>query len=260
MKMKWDAILFDMDGTLIDIDMKRFLHDYFALWQKAVIKNGLEPAGFIKRLIASTDKMTESIDPTMTNEEVFWRAFSDEDFPYETYKPIADRFYQEEYLTLEPIVQRRPVMVELIQKLHGHVTLALATNSVFPRDAILKRLNWGGLDESYFDYIANYEDMHFCKPRPEYFLEIAQALNVDPKRCLVVGDDPQLDLVAHTLGMETFFLEVSYGQNAEWDGETIHIVTYEDRIRGREIADHHGDINDLEQFLLAGLQDNKEKN
>lgn len=252
--MFWDAILFDMDGTLIEVDMKKFLHDYFGYWQRLVAKHTDEPAEFVKKLIWATDKMVENTDKNLTNEQAFWQAFSEENWPYEIYKPIADNFYDNEFLLLEPLVKKRPSMISLIQKLQGKTRLALATNSVFPKKAILSRLKWGGLQPEYFDFIASYEQMHYCKPRPGYFLEIAEFLNVDPKRCLVVGDDPQLDLVAHKLGMATFFLDIATGQDAEWDGEAIHVVTEDDRKKGREVADHFGDITALEKFIFAGLR------
>ena len=251
--MTWDAILFDMDGTLIDVDMKKFLHDYFGLWQRAAAKHTSEPAEFVKRLIWATDKMTESIDEKITNEEVFWQAFANENWPLNIYKPVADEFYDNEFLQLGHLIHKRPEMLEMVQLVKGKTKLALATNAVFPRKAILSRLKWGGYSPEDFDFIACYEEMHYCKPRPQYFLEIANFLGVNPTKCLVIGDDPQLDLVARKLGMTTFFLDVAEGQNAEWDGEAIHVVTEEDRQRGREVADHHGDINDLREYLLAGI-------
>lgn len=260
MKQAWDAILFDMDGTLLDVDMKRFLSEYFGLWQTAVAKYTDEPGAFVKNLLASTDKMVQNTDPSLTNEEVFWQSFSNIKWPYEVFKPVADKFYDNEFQSLEYLITQRPKMIELVKQLNQKIKLALATNAVFPKKAIVSRLRWGGLTDDLFDFVACYEDMHFCKPRLEYFSEIATTLEVKPERCLVVGDDPQLDLVAKKLGMQTFFLDVAKGQNVEWAGEAIHVVSEADRALGREIADHHGDINDLERFIKAGLTTNLENN
>ncbi|MDD2430678.1 MAG: HAD family hydrolase [Firmicutes bacterium] len=254
MNANWDAILFDMDGTLIDINMKEFLNEYFGLWQKAVEKFTSKPGDFVNNLIVATDQMVKNTDPNLTNEDVFWQTFSKFGWDDQVYKPVSTKFYENEFQSLDYLITQRPVMIELVEKINGKTKLALATNSVFPKKAILSRLTWGGFKEEYFDFVACYEEMHFCKPRPEYFLEIAKDLGVHPERCLVVGDDPQLDLVAHKQGMETFFLDTYDGQNAEWEGEAIHVVSEEDRIRGREVADHYGDISDLEQFIMAGLE------
>ena len=253
MKGKWDAILFDMDGTLIEIDIKEFLKAYFGLWLETAKKHTERPEDFVNNLIASVDDMIKSTDPRLTNEEVFWQSFSRFGWDPEVYKPIAKGFYENQFQSLDYLITQRPKMIELVGKLQGKIKLALATNSVFPKKAIVSRLRWGGFSESQFDYVACYEEMHFCKPNPQYFLEIAQSLGVAPERCLVVGDDPQLDLVAHQLKMDTFFLDLKKGQDAEWQGEALHVVSEEDRIRGREIASHHGDINDLEQFISEGL-------
>lgn len=252
--MVWDAVLFDMDGTLIEIDMKKFLHDYFSLWQHTAAKYTDEPSEYVKRIIATTDEMVENTNSDLTNEEVFWQFFDSEQFPKEKYMPISDSFYDHEFLQLKGLIKQRPQMQKIVKLLSKKTKLALATNSVFPQKAILCRLKWGGFDPEDFDFIASYEKMHYCKPRPEYFLEIANILGVSPEKCLVVGDDPQLDLVARKLNMTTFFLDIAKGQDAEWAGEAIHVVTEEDRQKGREIADHHGDMDDLEKFILEGLK------
>jgi FMN phosphatase YigB (HAD superfamily) len=48
--------------------------------------------------------------------------------------------------------------------------------------------------------------MYACKPRARYFEQIASMLGVSPTECLMVGDDPQLDLPASGTGMRTFYV------------------------------------------------------
>lgn len=54
--------------------------------------------------------------------------------------------------------------------------------------------------------------MHFCKPNPNYYLEISRMIGVAPEDCLMIGDDPENDGPAAEVGMDTFLLQ---------DGQTL---------------------------------------
>jgi FMN phosphatase YigB (HAD superfamily) len=75
--------------------------------------------------------------------------------------------------------------------------------------------------------------MTACKPSPEFFREVAAMLSVETSECLMVGDDPLLDLSAADVGMRTFYVGVSAG-----------------------VADYRGDLHDLARQLpaIAGLE------
>jgi len=49
--------------------------------------------------------------------------------------------------------------------------------------------------------------MHATKPNPHYYQEIMEIIKVVPEHCLMVGNDVEEDLVAKTLGMQTFLVE-----------------------------------------------------
>ena len=64
--------LFDLDGTLLPMDMEKFVNLYFSSLCKRctpVIK--IEPDALIKAMWAGTDAMTKN-DNSRTNREVFW--------------------------------------------------------------------------------------------------------------------------------------------------------------------------------------------
>ena len=64
--------LFDLDGTLLPMDMEKFVKLYFSSLCKRctpVIK--IEPDALIKAMWAGTDAMTKN-DNSRTNREVFW--------------------------------------------------------------------------------------------------------------------------------------------------------------------------------------------
>ena len=91
----------------------------------------------------------------------------------------------------------------------------VATNPLFPRIAIEKRLRWAGLDPDDFALITDYSNMHACKPQLAYYRQILSMLLLDAKDCIMVGNDAEEDMVAGKLGMATFYLNETPVQRAE---------------------------------------------
>lgn len=79
--------------------------------------------------------------------------------------------------------------------------LVLAINPVFPALAIRERMRWAGIARMPWELITSYENMHSCKPNPEYYREIAASLQLRPEECLAVGNDTVEDLAAAAAGM-----------------------------------------------------------
>jgi len=139
-----EAILFDMDGTLVDDSMDTFLPPYFAAIAQKIAHLVL-PDKFIAQLQASTHAMVANDDPTRTMADVFAADF----FPKlgvarETLMPLSDDFCTREYPQLrafvKPISTARDVIGRAIQRGHPAV---IATMPVFPATAIRQRLEWG---------------------------------------------------------------------------------------------------------------------
>ena len=82
----------------------------------------------------------------------------------------------------------------------------LATNPLFPRIATESRVRWAGLDPADFDWITTYENASYCKPNPDYYREILGRMGLDPKDCIMVGNDAVEDVAAAELGMEVFLV------------------------------------------------------
>ena len=76
--------------------------------------------------------------------------------------------------------------------------------------AQLARLSWVDLEETDFDFITAYENQHFCKPNPKYYEEICKEMKVDPKNCLMIGNDELEDMyTASSLGMDCYMISDS---------------------------------------------------
>ena len=78
----------------------------------------------------------------------------------------------------------------------------------FPLRAVEHRLDWAGLNSAAFDLITTVDNMHFCKPQPEYYLEIAAMIGIPPEHCLMAGNDVEEDISsAAATGMGTFLAD-----------------------------------------------------
>ncbi len=205
--MSITTVLFDLDGTLLPMDQDVFVKTYFGLIAKRLAPLGYEPTQLIKAIWAGTMAMIKNTGKK-TNEEVFWDDFASR-YGEEARKdlPEFDAFYREDFDQVKDVCgfnsQARSVIDFLKEK---GIRIALATNPIFPSIATEKRIGWAGLDPEDFELYTTYENSNYCKPNLEYYKEILNKLDVDPKECLMVGNDVGDDMVAEKLGMRVFLL------------------------------------------------------
>lgn len=203
----YKSLLLDLDGTLLDIDMRQFIPAY-TRWLSGGFAPYLDADAFAENLLKSIQIMVDNEDPEIINEDIFF-----EDFcrrlgqPYEIVYPLFDRFYRHEFDRLRSLSKPRPYAGTVVRAAREKgLKLTLATNPIFPLTAITSRLKWAGLSASDFDFITTVENMHFCKPNEKYYLEIAAVIDCPPELCLMAGNDVQEDLTASTVGMATFLV------------------------------------------------------
>ena len=197
------GIFFDLDGTLLPLDLAEMMNSYFrALTIK--LSPLVEPVSFMEALMAGVEKMLYN-DGRGTNEQVFMEAFFRRlDRDPRQLLPVFDEFYINEYRELgRHVVPRAEARRALDLAAASGAKVVLATNPVFPRLAVEARLEWAGLAGSPFTAITSYENSSFCKPNPGYYLEILQATGLQGPDCLMVGNDSKEDLVAAELGLRT---------------------------------------------------------
>lgn len=203
----FDAILFDLDGTLLPMDTDLFLEKYLTLLSQAT-KTYIEPEFFVDKLMKSTYAMISNLESNKTNEEVFLESFFDSpDLSPEKLLPIFDDFYRTDFKKLSPYFPPHPLVPKIVNTALAQSPVVIATNPVFPRIAIEERLTWAGVEDQPYALITSYEVMHFCKPQIEYYMEITEMLNIPPEKCLMIGNDVEEDLVAAEIGMKTFLVD-----------------------------------------------------
>ncbi len=203
----YKAILFDLDGTLLPMDIPSFTKGYFKMLAKRMLPFGYEPERLVRSVWGGTTAMTVNCGPK-TNEEVFWDFFEGEYGPgARRDEPEFDRFYREDFDGARSLcgfdAEAAPTVREL--KRMGF-RVAVATNPFFPKVAVEKRIRWAGLGPEEFEMITSYETMHACKPNLLFYEEVLRMMGLSGEECLMVGNDTDEDMPAEKLGCGVFLL------------------------------------------------------
>ncbi|MBS3062013.1 MAG: HAD-IA family hydrolase [Candidatus Diapherotrites archaeon] len=208
MKKTVDAILFDLDQTLVDfLAMKRYscraaIH--------AMIQSGLhlKPKQAEKQLFELYDRFGIE-DPQIfqrflrkTQGTVNYRLLSKAIAAYRKAQPKV----------LIPYPNTRAVLLRLQKK-----GLKLGIVSDAPRLKAWTRLAEMEL-EDFFETVIGFEDTKKLKPNPAPFKKAVQKLKTSAYNILFVGDNPQRDIAgAAAAGMKTCWAQ--YGYPAQYFGK-----------------------------------------
>ncbi|NLY11647.1 MAG: HAD family hydrolase [Firmicutes bacterium] len=200
------AVLFDLDETLLRIDFDRFMHQYLEAISR-YFSNYLEPKIFVQELLNGVEVMLKTNDPQRTIIEVFADYFFSSTGLDPNLMQKFTQFYLDEFPKLAHVSQEIPEAKEVIKTAFDKgYKVVIATNPVFPSEAIHERLRWAKVSHFDYDLITSGDNMHSCKPHLTYYQEIAQIIDVPPEQCLMVGDDIENDGPAAKIGMKTFLL------------------------------------------------------
>jgi FMN phosphatase YigB (HAD superfamily) len=206
------SLLLDLDDTLLDSNIDALIPVYF---QKlaAHMAGRVAPNKFIKELARSTQVMYANTRFDRTLEQVFSENFYPAlDLPQADLAAEIDRFYDDVFPTLEPLTKPRPEAIALVEWAFSQGwNVAVATDPLFPRKAILHRLRWAGLaPEKYpFTLIPDFQTFHFAKFSVAYFPEFLARMGWTDGPLLMVGDSLERDILpAREAGVPTFWLEM----------------------------------------------------
>lgn len=204
------TLLLDLDDTLLSNPLDKFLPAYIQALADH-LSQYVSPQKMIPQLIHATDLMVAKDNNCETLETTF-----DEDF----YFPLGlqkDRlvevildFYQHKYDALRSVTTPFP----FARKLMDHAfskgwRVVIATNPLFPRIAVMKRLEWAGIPATEYPYsmLTSYEIMHFAKPNPAYYAEILGQLGWAEGPAVMVGNNLADDLLpAAKLGLPGYLV------------------------------------------------------
>ena len=201
------TVMFDLDGTLLPMEQDAFVEYYCGLLAEKAINCGYDHKLLLKTMFDSLTSMVNN-DGKKTNEEVFWEVFVKvygEAIKGE-HRLFKD-FYENEFEMAKCKCGYNPLAKEIIEKLkHKGYRLVLATNPVFPAIATKMRMAWAGLSPNDFELYTTIENSSHSKPNLEYYKYLLNYLDCEADECLMVGNDVDDDMVASSLGINTFLL------------------------------------------------------
>lgn len=230
----YKTLLFDLDGTLLGMDMQVFVKQYLKS-ASSCLAHLFKHDEFVDSLLQSTQVMLTNKDPHRTNEEVFMEDFIPRvGFTRDKLVEIFTAYYSSDFSQLQVYTRKDPLAKKIVElALEQNREVVIATNPVFPDIAIRERLRWAGLEQLPFKLVTTYENMHSCKPHLEYYNEVLEKLNRIPAECLMVGNDALEDLAAKGAGIDTFLLK-------------NHLINIEEKVYD---TDHEGYLEDFYQLL-----------
>lgn len=230
----YQAVFFDLDGTLLPMDNEYFVQVYFSQIAEFFHPHGYDKKKLIQGIGAGTMAMIEN-DGKQRNEDVFWSVFSQIMGPMiREAEPLFEEFYRTGFLKTREICGYNPVSRQVVDYLQARdIPLILATNPMFPPIATQQRIRWAGLEPEDFRWVTTYDNSRFCKPNLAYFQELLDQFGYDPNRCLMVGNDTGDDTPPRQLGMDVYLV-------------TDHLINN----NGTDLSDYpHGSMSDFFAWL-----------
>ncbi len=185
---KIEAVLFDMDGVLIDSE---------PLWKIALV-NVFRSLGFELEPMQFAKTVGLRIDEVVS----YWRRV----YPWEnrSNEEVVQAIVDEVCRLIRETGSPLPGAVELINflKEKGY-PIALGTSSFHQIiETVLEVLQIAGA----FDAVHSAEDEEFGKPHPAVYLSCAKSLGVGPQKCLVIEDSHNGLLSAKAARMKTILI------------------------------------------------------
>ncbi len=202
--ISFDAVLFDMDGTLIDTESL-----YMAEWVRAADLQGFTLTQELWHQMLGRP----TVDCLSLMQEAFGTQF-DVNAHIAEWRPRLDQKLQDHV----PVMPGVAALLNALQRSGKH--LAVATSAT--RKSAEAYLTTAGLRD-YFSHVVTRDDVTQGKPHPEPFQKAAAALSVAPERCIALEDTEAGIRSAHHAGAIPIMIP-SLKQPATDVAELCHLI------------------------------------
>ncbi len=206
------AVVFDLDGVLVDSAVC-----HYRAWKKIADELGVkfdEKKNDLLRGVSRRESMMILLEGQLELPEDKLEFYMTK--KNELYKQLVNEAGEELLLPgVKPFLSRLRT---------AGVKLAVGSSSK-NTPALLKQ---AGLDQHYFDAVADGNDIVNSKPHPEVFLLAALRMGVKPGRCLCVEDAPAGIEAGHRAGMKTLGIGPADLGQRTWHRASIAETTPED--------------------------------
>ncbi|MGI6590642.1 MAG: HAD family hydrolase [Eggerthellaceae bacterium] len=205
---RYKAIFFDLDGTLLPMDMEDFLHRYFIKLRAYIAGNGLDAERFSNALNEGMKAMG-SEHAGQTNKQVFWQRFMAlfGDYDQSVLEGLLMRFYREDFGGIGSTVKANPAAARAVEALYAKgYPLFLTTMPMFPEPALDWRLQWAHVDPKRFVRKTTYDNSFALKPSLSYYRQNIDLAGCKSSEVLMVGNNTREDLSIMQLGADAFLV------------------------------------------------------
>jgi HAD superfamily hydrolase (TIGR01509 family) len=166
---KYEAIIFDLDGTLVD-----------SMW----IWKAIDIDFLGKRNMKLPNDLQKSIEGmSFTETAIYFKKRFDLNESLEEIKKEWNELAYDYYKNKIKLKKNVKKVLETLKK-QGKIIGIGTSNSRMLAELVIKH---NGVKE-YFDILVTSCDVNKGKPSPDVFLKVAEMLNVEPEKCLVFED------------------------------------------------------------------------
>jgi FMN phosphatase YigB (HAD superfamily) len=246
------TVLFDLDDTLLFTNMDKFLPAYFNALSKYL--SHLAPKEkIIQQIQFAVRKMAANQNPAKLLKQIFSDNF---------YKPLGtteadcrealNSFYEKEFAKLQSVTQQKPAASELVHWCQeNNMTLAIATNPLFPETATRQRIEWAGLNPGDFFFFSTYNDFHFTKPNLTYYAETLGRLGWPDEPTVMIGDHLSFDLLPmEKMGFDTYWIDPETEEANRPQGTLAEVMPWLKQV----MVKNNPDLANDPEVLLAILR------
>lgn len=205
-----DAILFDLDGTLVETDNRWARIAAEKLQPLKCLFPNLDTDALGRKLVMMSETPANYALSILEHLGLSSNLFG-----------LTDRLRRSKGIATRDAAELVSGTVELLEALVGRYKLAVVTTRGRPEATAF--LGLAGL-KRFFTIVVTRQDVLRMKPHPEPVRKAAAALGVAPNRCLMVGDTAPDVLAARRAGAHAIAVLSGFGERGELEHAGAHVI------------------------------------